>query len=207
MMTLTPATSLLITTIEIALVIVLPLILVFRRMNIGTARLFLYVVSIYVVWYATYSMIHELRHLLPAWFLGERVSEIQLFPRIFSGELDGGHITTQYSGPRAELIIVAFPYLTDVLFVALGVLMLKYPSIRRSAILSGVLFTVLIASPAFDVLNNYIAYLLGAKNDFNAIAYSSGGAVANIIGSVAGGITVAASYLAVAQMRPVQASR
>jgi|GEM_PF-4156157 hypothetical protein len=54
----------------------------------------------------------------------------------------------------------------------------------------GLILTILVLSPAFDVVNNYMAYLFGSLNDFNALKITSSNLVANSIGSIFVLITV-----------------
>jgi hypothetical protein len=52
----------LIATIELALIIVLPLILFYRQMKLAPGNIFLKVVLLYLTWFFTYALLHELCH-------------------------------------------------------------------------------------------------------------------------------------------------
>jgi hypothetical protein len=47
----------------------------------------------------------------------------------------------------------------------------------------------------FDVVNNYVAFLAGARNDFEAISYTTSVATAHAIGIVGTVVTLTASGL------------
>lgn len=185
--------TLILTTLQIALLIILPLLIYYRRVDLQFSQIVLFIAVIYLIWYVTYSTLHELRHLLPALLLNEHIIDIQLFPNFLQGELSGGHITTQYSSLRNEFIIVVFPYLTDILFAILGAVVLTKLVKRPGPLIFGLLLTIFITSPLFDVTNNYVAFLVGSKNDFNAIGYTTSVATAHAIGILATFTTLAAS--------------
>ncbi|MBN2500544.1 MAG: hypothetical protein JXB38_07210 [Anaerolineales bacterium] len=185
----------LLTTIQIALLIILPLLLYYRQVSLRTSQIVLFIAMIYVIWYATYSPLHELRHLLPAVVLKEPIIDIQLFPHFLQGELSGGHITTKYSNAGNEFIIVLFPYLTDILFAIFGAVLLTKLVPRSRPLTFGLLLTILVTSPLFDVVNNYAAFVLGAKNDFNAIGYTTSVATAHAIGIIGTIVTLGAGSL------------
>jgi hypothetical protein len=127
--------------------------------------------------------------------LNEHVIEVQLFPNFLQGELSGGHITTQYSSMRSEFIIVVFPYLTDIVFAIIGAIVLMKLGQQPHPLIFGLLLTIFITSPLFDVTNNYVAFLVGSKNDFNAIGYTTSVATTHVIGIVATIVTLGASSL------------
>jgi hypothetical protein len=127
--------------------------------------------------------------------LNENIAEIQLFPNFLQGELSGGHITTQYSSLRNEFVIVVFPYLTDILFAIFGAAVLTRLVLRTRPLIFGLLLTLFITSSLFDVMNNYVAFLVGSKNDFNAIGYTTSVATAHAIGIIATITTLGASSL------------
>jgi len=155
----------------------------------------LFIAVIYGIWYATYSPLHELRHLLPAVVMNERVIAIQLFPHILQGELSGGHITTQYSSPHNEFVIVLFPYLTDILLAILGAVVLTKLITQPRPLIFGLLLTIFVTSPLFDVVNNYVAFVVGSKNDFNAIRTTTSLATAHAIGIFGVVVALVASSL------------
>ena len=183
------------TTLQIALLIILPLLLYYRRMNLRMPQIVLFIVILYVIWYVTYSPLHELRHLLPAVALNEHIMEVQLFPHFLQGELSGGHITTQYSSRHNEFVIVLFPYLTDMFLAILGTVVLTKWVSQPGPLVFGLMLTMFVTSPLFDVVNNYVAFVIGSKNDFNAIGYTTSVATAHTIGIITTIVTLGASSL------------
>ena len=150
------------TTIQLAILILLPLLLYYRRVDLRIPQIVLFIAIVYVIWYATYSALHELRHLLPLVVMNERIIDIQLFPHFLQGELSGGHITTQYSSVRNEFVGVVFPYLTDILLAILGAVVLTKLVPRPGPLIFGLMLTVFVTSPLFDVVNNYVAFVIGS---------------------------------------------
>ncbi|NTV36246.1 MAG: hypothetical protein HGA53_04765 [Anaerolineaceae bacterium] len=183
------------TTIQLAILIILPLLLYYRRVDLQIPKTVLFIAIIYIIWYATYSPLHELRHLLPAVVMNEHVTEIQLFNHFVQGELIFGHITTLYSSAGKEFVILVFPYLTDILFAILGSVVLTKWMPRPKPLIFGVMLTLLVTSPLFDVVNNYMGYVVGAKNDFNAIGYTTSIATSHAIGIICTIVTLGASSL------------
>jgi len=80
----------------------------------------------------------------------------QLIPRFWLGQTNGGFVRTLYTSEAKEFIIVAAPYVRDLLLSVLCSL--------------------------FDVFNNYLAYVLGALNDFNALGVVTSPFVPHILG-------------------------
>jgi hypothetical protein len=181
------------TAIQLAILIILPLLLYYRRVDLRIPQIVLFVAIVYVIWYATYSAVHELRHLLPLVVMNERIMDIQLFPHFLQGELSGGHITTQYSSVRNEFVVVVFPYLTDILLAILGAVVLTKLVPRPGPLIFGLMLTIFVTSPLFDVVNNYVAFVIGSKNDFNAMGYTTSVATAHAIGIIGTIVTLGAS--------------
>jgi hypothetical protein len=180
---------------QVAILIFFPLVVYYRRVDLRTSQIILCIAVVYAVWCATYSPVYELRHLVPAVVMDEHVVDIQLFPHFLKGELSGGHITTQHSSARSEFVIVLFTYLTDALLAILGAVVLMKLEPRPRPMIFGLLLTILVTSPLFDVVNNYVAFLAGARNDFEAISYTTSVATAHAIGIVGTVVTLTASGL------------
>jgi hypothetical protein len=78
---------------------------------------------------------------------------------------------------------------SGIVFTIIGCLIMRRIKINNS-FFRGLILTILVLSPAFDVVNNYMAYLFGSLNDFNALKITSSNLVANSIGSIFVLITV-----------------
>ena len=88
-----------------------------------------------------------------------------------------------------------FPYLTDILFAVFGAVLLTKLMPRSRPLTFGLLLTILVTSPLFDVVNNYAAFVLGSKNDFNAMSYTTSLATAHAIGIIGTIVTLGAGGL------------
>lgn len=124
---------------------------------------------------------HELTHWLGAWICGKEVYDYQLIPHFWKGNFGTGYIKYDFKGDKKDFFIIVLPYLRDILFLFVGYWILKRHKIK-SLFWQGFLFVMLILSPLYDISNNYLAYLLGSLNDFNALKVSSTSFISNFIG-------------------------
>lgn len=172
-----------ITTIEIALLVVLPLIWFYKQSN-WSAKSYIYLIPIlYLVWYFTYGLLHELAHLAGVLALGKQVIDYQLIPHFWDGDYGSGFVKYDFRGEYKDFIIVALPYIRDVLFVALGYYLIKR-KVTNHKFLVGLILIILVFSPLFDITNNYLGFVMGYRNDFNAMAVASNIVVSHLIGAV-----------------------
>jgi hypothetical protein len=176
-------------TIEIALFIILPLIIYFQRSKLKMRVYILNVIFLYLIWFFTYALLHELMHLLGAWISNGNVIHYQLMPKFWKGDTSTGFVETIYSSHIQEFFIVLLPYARDVIFTLIGCLIMR-KTIIRNYFFRGLILIILVLSPAFDVVNNFVPYLFGALDDFNALKITSNSLVANSIGSLFVLITV-----------------
>jgi hypothetical protein len=105
-----------------------------------------------VIWYLTYSLIHELSHILGAYLVGGSATELKLIPSFWHGEFGRAWITPQgLRAPWQQLVMTSSPYVLDGLSVAVGFFALRrrHP-IRPFAL--GVAFMLLCLRPAFDMV-------------------------------------------------------
>ena len=170
-----------ISTLEIALIIILPLIIIYKQNNIKTKIYFKSIVLIYLIWYLTYAFFHEVSHLIGVWILGLKVNDFQLMPHFWKGELGYGYISTNYDSALHEFVVDIMPYFRDLILPIAGYLILKRYKIS-SVFLFGIIIVLLILSPLYDVFNNYFAFVLGSLNDFNAMRHYAGDLGVHVIG-------------------------
>jgi hypothetical protein len=170
-----------ISVLEIALLIMLPLILFYQR-SIWTYKKYLpSIMIIYLIWYLTYALFHELMHLLGAWIFDKTVYEMKLIPKFWAGDLYSGFIRYDYKSDPTDFIIILLPYARDVILLGLGYLLIIKADIQKPFMI-GLILVIMILSPLFDIGNNYFGYLLGSMNDFNALGESSSKLVSHLIG-------------------------
>lgn len=169
------------TVFELAVFLILPLVFLYSK-HYKSGRYLIYILFLYIAWYLTYSLTHELCHLLTAKILQENVIQYQLMPRFWLGQTDGGFVRTLYTSQTKEFLIVLAPYARDLLLSIFGLVLILRNT--RSIFLDSFLLMFFISSSLFDVFNNYLAYLLGSLNDFNALGYTSYGMVPHFVGSL-----------------------
>ncbi|HNT16723.1 MAG TPA: hypothetical protein PKJ37_02350 [Acidobacteriota bacterium] len=164
----------LLVTLEILVLIVAPLLILYLtgRWPMRIAIPCLLVIP--VLWYLTYSPIHELSHVLGAYMAGGSVSDIKLIPSFWKGEFGRAWITPQdLRAPWQRLVMTGSPYILDGLSVAAGFFALHRRLLTRPLVL-GVAFMLLCLRPAFDLACETVAFALGGKGDLYHIAQVAG---------------------------------
>ena len=167
--------------LEIALLIMLPLVLFYQRSIWSYKKYWPSIMFIYLIWYLSYALFHELMHLLGAWIFDKTIFEMKLIPRFWTGDLGSGYVRYDYKGDSTDFIIILLPYARDMILLALGYLLINKTEIKKPFMI-GLIFVIMILSPLFDIGNNYFAYLLGSMNDFNALGESSSKSISHLIG-------------------------
>ena len=127
-----------------------------------------------VLWYLTYSPIHELSHVIGTYLVGGSVTELRLIPSFWRGEFGRAWITPQgLRAPWQHLVMTSAPYVLDGLSVAVGFFALHRRRLSRPFAL-GVAFMLLCLRPAFDAVCETVAFALGGQGDLYHIAQSTG---------------------------------
>ncbi|MEI6884202.1 MAG: hypothetical protein WCO02_06925 [Bacteroidota bacterium] len=170
-----------ITVLEIALLIMLPLVIFYQRSIWSYKEYLPAIIIIYLIWYLSYALFHELMHMLGTWIFDKTIYEIKLIPRFWTGDFGSGYVRYDYKGDSMDFIIIFLPYVRDVILLALGYLLIIRIEAKMPFMI-GLIFVIMILSPLFDIGNNYFAYLLGSMNDFNALRESSSKSVSHLIG-------------------------
>ncbi len=166
---------------EIALLIILPLTIFFQRSGWQPKSYIPAILLLYVIWYLSYAFLHEASHLLGVWVTGTKVEGYQLIPHFWKGDFSTGYIRSVYDSKSDEFIVVIFAYLRDLVFLTAGYFILKRMNTTRT-LLTGLILVVFILSPVYDIIDNYLAFLVGAKNDFNALIVISNKFTVHTIG-------------------------
>ena len=127
-----------------------------------------------VLWYLTYSPIHELSHVLGTYFVGGFVTEVKLIPSFWRGEFARAWITPKgLTAPWQQLVMTSSPYVLDGLSVAVGFFARHRIRLFRPFAL-GVALMLLCLRPAFDVVCETVGFALGARGDLYHIALATG---------------------------------
>lgn len=170
-----------VSTIEIALLIMFPLIIFYQQNKVDRKHYFITIPVLYLIWYLTYMLLHELTHWLGAWICGKQVTEYQLIPYFWKGNFGSGFIKYDFRGDKKDFFIIVLPYIRDIIFLITGYLIFKWRVIKN-IFWQGFILVMFLLSPLYDITNNYLAYLFGSLNDFNALKISSNGIISNTIG-------------------------
>jgi len=167
----------LLSTLEILLVVVLPLILLYQRSSWPLRATVPCLVSIPILWYPSYAPIHELSHIAGTYLVGGTVMEYKLIPRFWMGEFGRAWINTQgVLEPWQQLITTFSPYILDVLCLAASMFVLRR-GFSRNPFLIGLVFMLLCLRPAFDFVCESIGFVSGDRGDFYAIERIIGSAL------------------------------
>jgi hypothetical protein len=167
--------NLLLTTVEILVTIVAPLLLLYLRGNWNQRTMMICVSTIPVLWYFLYAPIHELSHLLGAYLVGAQIMEVKLIPRFWLGEVAVAWIRSDgYTSPWTELVMTGAPYVLDIVSLAAGVYILQR-ILSHNAFVIGFLFMVLCLRPMFDLVCETGGFVSGFRGDLYHIALTVGG--------------------------------
>jgi len=177
------------TTIEIALLIVLPLIIFFQRSSWKMKEYVFLIPIIYLIWYFSYAFLHEICHLFAAIILGKKVFSFQLIPYFWKGETGIGYVNSEFNQ-----LTVLMPYIKDIAFSVIGTIIILKKVIKKPFI-TGLLLTVLVFSPLFDVANNYLIYVIRSINDFRAFSDLTNSTIAHFVGILFLSITTISTLL------------
>jgi hypothetical protein len=179
-----------ISAIELLLLIPFPLIIFYARSKRQRSVIIVDIVLLCILWYLTYSFLHELSHLASSVLIGRRITGYQLFPGFWNGEFfSGGGVASVPTGPlsdRLGFLTALAPYFKDVAFLIIGYLILRSKKVGNS-FLAGFVFVLCCLSPLFDIVNNYSIYILHPDtigNDFQGAALSIGPIWTNCIGAL-----------------------
>lgn len=155
----------LLTTFEILLTIVTPLLALYLRGGWPSRTVAGCMVCIAVVWYLTYAPIHELSHAAATLLAGGRIVDIKLIPSFWEGTFAVAWVhTAGLDQPWQQLAMGGAPYAVDVACVAAGLAVVR-PRLSRNALVVGLLFMLLILRPTFDLVCETVGFVGGFRGD------------------------------------------
>ncbi len=153
----------LLTTFEILLTIVTPLLALYLRgrwpLRTVTACLF----GIAAVWYLTYAPIHELSHALGTILVGGKVVEIKLIPSFWEGTFAVAWVKVAGLG-QSWPVMTGAPYVIDAACVIVSLVVLRR-RLSRNALVVGLLLMLLCLRPTFDLVCETIGFVGGFHGD------------------------------------------
>ena len=152
-------------TLEILLVVVGPLLALYRRGRWPVRDTILPLLILPVLWYLTYAPIHEASHALGTWLAGGQVLSARLLPPFWRGEFGQAWIVPAgLTTDGQRLLMTAAPYLLDAACLLAGFFLLARRT-SRQAFTTGLLFLLLVLRPAFDLVCETVALGLGHRGD------------------------------------------
>ena len=155
--------------LELMLVLVTPLLFLYLKGNWPLRTVIPCLLAIPVLWYLTYSPLHELSHAGAAYLVGGKVTYIKLIPSFWLGEFGRAWITpVGITQSWQQLIMAASPYILDVVCLVAVIFVLRR-GFSNNAFLIGFVFMLLCLRPAFDFICEPIAFLFGDRGDFYSI--------------------------------------
>ncbi len=156
-------------TVEILVVVVAPLIVLYLKGNWPLCTTISCLMSIPLLWYLTYAILHELSHVAGTYLVGGNVVDYRLIPRFWLGEFGRAWITSEGMTQRwQQLVTTSAPYILDVVCIAIGIGVLRR-NLSRNPFLIGFAFMLLCLRPAFDFVCETIAFLSGNRGDLYAM--------------------------------------
>ncbi len=156
----------LLTTFEILLIIVTPLLVLYLRGRWPMRTITACLCCIAVLWYLTYAPIHELSHALGTTLVGGKIVDIKLIPSFWEGQFAVAWVTSVGLVDRSwqQLVMTGAPYVIDVAFVVASLVVLRRP-LSRSALVVGLLFMLLCLRPTFDLVCETVGFVGGFHGD------------------------------------------
>jgi len=156
----------LLTTFEILLIIVTPLLVLYLRGRWPMRTITACLCCIAVLWYLTYAPIHELSHALGTTLVGGKNVDIKLIPSFWEGQFAVAWVTSVGLVDRSwqQLVMTGAPYVIDVAFVVASLVVLRRP-LSRSALVVGLLFMLLCLRPTFDLVCETVGFVGGFHGD------------------------------------------
>jgi len=161
-------------TLEILALVIAPLIFLYLKGTWHLRASIPCLVSISILWYLTYSPIHELSYAAATYLVGGQVTYMKLIPRFWLGEYGRAWITPAgITEGWQQLIMTASPYIMDVACLTAVIFVLQRGFSKKDFVV-GLVFMLLCLRPAFDFICETIAFLSGDRGDFFHIEILTG---------------------------------
>ena len=167
--------------IEIALLIILPLIKFYQQIKLTHKQYIINIALLYLIWYFSYAGLHELCHMLGSWITGTKILDYQLIPPFWKGDFKTAYVNPLFENNNQAVVSVIMPYLRDIVFLIIGFWLLIRKRINNH-FLKGLILILFILSPLFDIINNYSGFVFVSFGDFKELSIRVGVLYANVIG-------------------------
>ena len=155
----------LLTTFEILLTMVTPLLALYLRGRWPLRTVTACLCLIPVLWYLTYAPIHELSHAVGTTLVGGNVVDIKLIPSFWEGTFAVAWVRTDgLVQSWQQLVMTGAPYVIDVACVVASLVVLR-PHVSRNALVVGLLLMLVCLRPTFDLVCETIGFVGGYHGD------------------------------------------
>jgi len=146
-------------TIEILILVVLPILLFYLRSNWSQKAICLNATILPILWYIFYAPIHELGHILGAIIVGSEITNYRLFSHFWEGSFGYAFVEIKngYGINLHSFIILIAPYFLDFISILIGYYILNKYKIKNPFFF-GIVYTFLLVRPLYDLVANYIAF-------------------------------------------------
>ncbi len=153
------------TTLEILLTIVMPLLALYLRGRWTLRTVTACLCGIPLVWYLTYAPIHELSHALGTVLVGGRVVDIKLIPSFWEGTFAVAWVrSVGLDQSWQQLVSTGAPYVIDVACVVASLAVLGR-RLSRNALVVGLLLMLVCLRPTFDLVCETVGFVGGFHGD------------------------------------------
>ena len=193
----------LVSILEVALLMVLPLILFYRREDLSKRQQIKGIAALYAIWFLSYAALHEAFHLLGSWITGTRIAGYQLIPPFWKGNFSTAFVDSRFANATQAVVSVLMPYARDIVLLLLSLWLVRRKPIG-SHFLRGLILVLCSLSPLFDIINNYSGYVLQARGDFRELSIWAGIGFAHLTGTLltAMALSLAARIYLIQNIRP-----
>jgi len=164
----------LVAAVEVLIAVVVPLFFLYLRGPWPLRARVACLLSILALWYLVYAPLHELSHIAGTYLAGGWVTSCKLIPGFRIGEF--GRLWSTWDGITSEwqiLINTALPYVLDMISLVAAFLLLKR-NLFTGAFIVGFLAMLLCLRPAYDLVYETVAFILGERGDIFYVATIAG---------------------------------
>ncbi len=155
----------LIVTAEVLLVVVTPLLILYRRSRWPTPATAVSLILVPILWYPVYAPVHELSHLAAVYLLGGTVTSVKLIPSFWAGEFAVAWIRSEgLTATWQQMTTTSAPYAIDLICLLLTLRVLTR-RLSKNAFVVGLIFMLLCLRPAFDLLCESVGFATGFRGD------------------------------------------
>jgi len=182
-------------TIEILLIIVLPLLILYLRGNWQNKEMYINVTLLPLIWYIFYAPIHEFSHILGSLIVGAEITDYRLFAHFWEGSFGFAYVEFRdgLSVNYSSLVILIFPYILDFISIIAGCFILSKYKIKSSYIF-GLTFLILCLRPLYDLIDNYIGIYYN-HSDLVLTAEIIGHSIVYLFGFISIGAGISATII------------